>query len=364
MAPTYYDNYYQVLGVDHKASPRAIQKAFHGLAKELHPDKNPNNHTAAEKFKRITEAYVVLSDPKKKSRYDLNLRYGAVASLRTNPRYGRYTSRRNPRVSRSFYQKNQTFSKHAKIGGAVAIVAIILVIAVTTFFMTRYNAGFDFQKGLANYHNQRYSTAYFNLEESISPLNPYLAAAHLLMAEISFSQQKNLNLTRKHLKKAYQAKPSDSINARLLYLEGKVDNLDGNYETAYQLFQKSTLLLPGLDSATYKMAEIDLFVFERFDRALAHFKTLVQHNPKNHEAFLASAYCHQKLDQHEKAITQIDAFLLLRTDVGMAHYIKAISAQALNWSEISCTNYLEANRLGVNAAKDSLISYCGLTITP
>ncbi len=357
------EDYYKILGIDYYASPKTIQKAFHKLAKELHPDKNPNNESAAEKFKKISEAYVTLSDQQKKKQYDLKLRYGAYASFISKARPGQYTARRKPPVSPYFYRKQPIFSPQIKMWGGISVIAIILVVAITTVFLTKYNASFDFQKGLANYHNKRFSSAYFNLNESINPLNPYLAAAHLLMAEICFNQQRNLVLTRNHLKKAHQAAPSDSINARLLFLEGKVDYLQGNHETAYQLFHDATTFLPGFDSATYQMGEMDLFIFARFDRALVHFQTLASNNPKNHEAYLASAYCHQKLDQHEKAITQIDKFLQMRTDVGMANYIKAISAQALQLSEISCANFLEAHRLGVPAAMDSLNSYCGKSLT-
>ena len=81
-----FEDYYKILGIDYHASPKAIQKAFHKLAKELHPDKNPNNTSAAEKFKKISEAYVVLSDPQKKSQYDLKLRYGAYAAYLSNDR--------------------------------------------------------------------------------------------------------------------------------------------------------------------------------------------------------------------------------------------------------------------------------------
>ena len=265
---------------------------------------------------------------------------------------------RRPTIYRSFYQKRRVFSRQARIGGIVSIVAIIIVVAATTVFLTSYNARFDFQKGLANYQNKRYSSAYFNLKESISPLNPYLAAAHLLMADICFNQQNNLSQTRYHLTKAYDAAPSDSINAQLLYLEGKIDYRQGNHEAAYQRFNDAISFLPGLDSATYYMGEMDLFVFYRFDMALTHFQTLAINNPENSEAYLASAYCFQQLEQHEKAITEVDKFLLVRTDVGMAHYIKAVSAQALNLREISCANYLEADKLGVQAATDSLNAYC------
>ena len=65
------EDYYQVLGVDKKASADEIKKAYRKLAVKWHPDKNPNNKKASEeKFKKISEAYAVLSDPEKRQQYD------------------------------------------------------------------------------------------------------------------------------------------------------------------------------------------------------------------------------------------------------------------------------------------------------
>jgi len=65
------EDYYQVLGVDKKATAEEIKKAYRKLAVKWHPDKNPNNKSASEeKFKKISEAYAVLSDPEKRQNYD------------------------------------------------------------------------------------------------------------------------------------------------------------------------------------------------------------------------------------------------------------------------------------------------------
>ena len=63
-------DYYEVLGVGKNANPKEIKKAYRKLAVKHHPDKNPNNKQAEEKFKEAAEAYDVLSNTEKKQRYD------------------------------------------------------------------------------------------------------------------------------------------------------------------------------------------------------------------------------------------------------------------------------------------------------
>lgn len=65
-----YKDYYKTLGVERKATQDDIKKAFRKLAMKYHPDQNKDNKQAEEKFKEINEAYEVLSDPKKRERYD------------------------------------------------------------------------------------------------------------------------------------------------------------------------------------------------------------------------------------------------------------------------------------------------------
>src|SRR5213592_2604576 len=70
MATTTKKDYYEILGVKKSASTEDIRKAFRKLARKYHPDVNPGDKKAEEKFKEISEANDVLSDPKKRKIYD------------------------------------------------------------------------------------------------------------------------------------------------------------------------------------------------------------------------------------------------------------------------------------------------------
>ena len=63
-------DYYEILGIGKSASADEIKKAYRKMAIKYHPDKNPDDKEAEAKFKEAAEAYEVLSNPEKKSRYD------------------------------------------------------------------------------------------------------------------------------------------------------------------------------------------------------------------------------------------------------------------------------------------------------
>ena len=112
----FYDrDYYRILDINREASPEEIKKAFRKLALQCHPDRNPGDQKAEERFKEVSEAYGVLIDPEKRQNYDFIQERGSGSSA--GPGF-RYTQEdifgdmfRNPGSSDIFAELNREFAR-------------------------------------------------------------------------------------------------------------------------------------------------------------------------------------------------------------------------------------------------------------
>ena len=127
-------DYYKILGVPETATPEDVKKAFRKLAIKYHPDRNSGNPKCEEKFKEITEAYGVLIDPLKKSKYDLfktnretgpqgnrsDFRYtqdDIFQEMFNNPRYRKIFEELNQEFSQSGYRSGPSFFQNTFLSG-------------------------------------------------------------------------------------------------------------------------------------------------------------------------------------------------------------------------------------------------------
>lgn len=107
-------DYYETLGVSRKAKPEEIRKAYRRLARKYHPDVNPGDKNAEERFKKVQEAYDVLGDPKKRQMYD---QYGFYSATGFPP--GAEAPRPGPEVNFGGFDFSDFFTQ-ATGGGRAA----------------------------------------------------------------------------------------------------------------------------------------------------------------------------------------------------------------------------------------------------
>jgi curved DNA-binding protein len=107
------NDYYQILGIAPDATPEEIKKAYRKLALETHPDRNPNDPRAEERFKRLSEAYGVLIDPHKRAQYDQYRQVGYGRQYDSRSQYGFMYSQEE--ILRDFYKSRYAQDMFAEL---------------------------------------------------------------------------------------------------------------------------------------------------------------------------------------------------------------------------------------------------------
>lgn len=175
MAETLYD----ILGVEKYASLEEVKKAFKQLAVRYHPDKNPGDLQAEERFKQISHAYTVLSDPDTKDKYDIRLS-GLFSYLKQSPKTEQ-DKREERRKKAAEAQKIKREREERKIRTDYEKLKRTPYWIKTLFnvFLMLFGARFVF-------HN------YFYTEESFAPYMHFVAVAIILWGNI---RQQNIQYT-------------------------------------------------------------------------------------------------------------------------------------------------------------------------
>jgi curved DNA-binding protein len=116
-----YKDYYKILGVDRTSSQEEVRKTYRKLARKFHPDINPGNKQAEERFKEINEAYEVISNPEKRKRYDeLGTGWQHGQSFKAPPGFERHYSQQGFPNREEFHFGGTGFSEffESMFGGA------------------------------------------------------------------------------------------------------------------------------------------------------------------------------------------------------------------------------------------------------
>lgn len=259
-------NYYDILGVTRHATKREVQLAFRKLAFVYHPDKNPGNTAAEEKFKELNKVYQVLSDPVKRRRYDSLIRNSqqrkAENAHRTSARPTRpYQPPRPPSPRKPKTEKESFKTQFQRFGKATALTLIVLF-ALNLFLNVANTKAYtrnsekerqrielqqvELEKIETSFSNRHYNTAFSNLRTLFSAYpsnefiknkyNNYLSQLNELSVEAL--QNQNIDEALGMVETLSQYTLDEDDQYEVTYLSARVNLELGSFQKSIDILEK------------------------------------------------------------------------------------------------------------------------------
>ncbi len=363
------DNYYHILKIPYKASQDEIKAAYRSLAKEYHPDRNPGQAHIEEYFKSITQAYMTLSNPRKKSAYDWELykKYGINTverpqQYRRQPQEFHQAARRRPYYHPNpFYRgKRYRYSKRTRRQGALFIVGFVIVVFSFPLILEITSAERYYQTGLDYYEKQNYFAAINNFDLALRDFGLRNTDACLLAIKIMIYQYDDYTYTIRYIERGLSYADEDHEYAQLHFFKGLCLKEQKKYRRAVGHFETAQKYKPGYDSAIYQVAQVHAFFLNDFEEGLRNFNLLPVESGNYNSAFFGKGFCHYHLQDYETAVHDLEHFIDFNRDEGYSYYLKGLSELKLNQDSIACEDFKLAWDLGVKEAKPALEGECGI----
>ncbi len=390
-------NFYHILGINRSATPTEIKTAYRKLAVKFHPDKNPNNSLAEEKFKEINQAYQVLSNPEKKKWYDYSIDYEAFQYIPHTHRTT-YTTRQNT-TTRRYHEIKYKYGRLDRIGNWWAAGFLIFVICFTiiavnvnTYYEKKrqkelvVQASLLFQDAQNDYHNGNYSAALLKLNH-INILNSGEFDIFALKEEVF---HRILDLGDNHLENGNHRSALEYyylivdnfkyVNVSVYYNIVTCQKYLGNYNEAIELLMQITK--SGYDEIanTVEIASIFRLELNNYPKALEYYSQSLEAieaqyqyiygnaypltvNPEatpqlHYEAYLGYGITVRALGFYQNAMSAFNWAIFLRPYLNEAYIEKAECALIMEDKSTACDCYTVLTMRGADEFEDHVKETC------
>jgi curved DNA-binding protein CbpA len=390
-------NYYSILGVRSTASTAEIKTAYKKLAKAYHPDKNPGNPAAEEKFKLINEAYHILTDANKRARFDYQ--FENLASKPPRKDYSR-EARSNPRQYRKpqeqpYYKIDKTYFKTQGLTVLVfiAIAGLCLIVAQSFRYFTQqkqvqeYNAvTIDLKNVSTLFSNGKTKEAFSTLQllQEKETFDPRVAETQdsLLSelrrrAKIKYESQRfSSSITDYFLLSQYEEPKQLETTLKIAQCQYALEN----YNEAVTILKEVDQEHPNDLELLYEISLIYLNNIHNSDSAIQYLsraKQLIEQNSmaKNGDSFRftlkpedapeiyfeileARAEANIALANFQEAVEDSDFCIYLRPAKGKPYRLKAMANIGNNQFESVCSDLQKAKARGNENTDDLERKYC------
>jgi curved DNA-binding protein CbpA len=390
-------DFYDVLSVSRAATTAEIRSAFKRLAKEFHPDRNPGNKDAEEKFKAINEAYHTLCNPLKKAQYDL--RYFGLTLTYDEHHWQEVQKKRRYYQWQHSHEREYRFDRnYFKIQGLAFLVFLIIagfcfaVIHTAHYYVRKQQLEKMrvhtqlLEQANSLFHSGRFNDA-FTLIQNLEQEDP-------LEYRFGFARDSLIDALRKQADQAFMLRDFESAVSHYRILQQHehpvrfetLENLYlcqyymGNYEESLQALKHLHNQEPYNLGLIYEIGLINLEKLDNPEEALRYFtlgKKLFKENlgqvygaafqivmnPSDapdiyYQIFVARARANVKLEKYKDAITDCNWAIFLRRDQAEPYYYRALAAIRKREFGNVCEDLSKAEERGLNNISQLKRKHC------
>lgn len=359
-------NYYSILGIPETATHIEIKAAYRSLAKLHHPDKHGGSPEKERLFKKINEAYAVLSNTETKFAYDKQFFYAAAEEYAPSHPRDRRPPPNYPPPQQPYHYAPRTsayagtkyvYSKWTLMYGKIFVVALITIVLLFPVLLEYSFSNYYYNKGLAALANNEVYDAEGHFLHAMRDLGGSNTKAAIKAAEMRLSLNssfKALSFTNAGLQ--FAVKSVDM--ARLYYLQGIANKNLYKMSEAEKSFQSALRWHYSSDSIYTELAPLYAYELKIYEKGLASYDSLISYQVTNYDHYLNRGFCYQKLENHDLAIDDFNTFINNKGKNGSVLYLKAISEISLNEVDSACINFNLSKEMGIVNAQTFINLYC------
>lgn len=349
-------DYYEILGIQSTATTRQIKYAYRKLALKYHPDKNPDNLLAENKFIEIATAYEILSDPVKRSKYDNGLEVETDQDFDYDPR----TRRRRPPPG--YYNQHKPeiakYNRRDYVLATASVVAILIVAIAFPLYLLQTTSTKYFNKAISNYLSGNYYSALHNVDLSIRDLSKTNSEACALASVILVHRLKKYDYALRYIDQGLGYNPNDSITSEFHYLKGICMSNNQEPQRALAEFKQVKEFSSTYDSSLFRSAVILTYSFSKLDSAEILLNLLSERNKYHYTASYFKGIIYEKRKDYEKAYETFSNLLHKHVNQAAIYYHLARAEINLNLSDSACVHLQIASQYNLIEARQLMNLYC------